>query len=108
MRKSNLNMAERADILNATMRKVRSRHESVRMQMRRETVHREVHLRVSRGLQALEEFVRVLRHSTVTEKRLTEESRDPGVSGSYLERERRASRSEVVKSRQKQLMQRHE
>src|SRR5439155_20230301 len=58
--------------------------------------------------QALEEFVRVLRHSTVTEKRLTEAIRDPVVSGSYLERERTASMSEMVKSLQKQLMQQHE
>ena len=108
IRKRDLKMAEISDSLNATMRKVRSRHESVRMQMRRETVNREVHLRVSRGLQALEEFVRVLRHSTVTEKRLTEAIRDPVVSGSYLEKERRASMSEMVKSLQKQLMQQHE
>jgi len=108
IRKRDLKMAEISESLNATMREVRSRHESVRMQMRRETVNREVHLRVSRGLQALEEFVRVLRHSTVTEKRLTEAIRDPVVSGSYLERERRASMSEMVKSLQKQLMQQHE
>ena len=108
IRKRNQKMAEISDSLNATMRAVRSRHESVRMQMRRETVNREVHLRVSRGLQALEEFVRVLRQSTVTDKRLTEAIRDPVVSGSYLERVRRASMSEMVKSLQMQLVQQHE
>src|SRR5437870_143511 len=90
------------------MREVHSRHESVRTQMRRDTINREVHLRVSRGLQALEEFVRVLRQSTVTDKRVTEAIRDPVVSGSYLERERRASMSEMLKSLQMQLVQQHE
>ena len=108
IRKRNQKMAEIADSLSATMREVRSRHESVRTQMRRETINREVHLRVSRGLQALEEFVRVLRQSTVTDKRLTEAIRDPVVSGSYLERERRASMSDMVKSLQMQLVQQHE
>ena len=108
IRKRNQKMAEISASLNATMKAVRSRHESVRTQMRRETVNREVHLRVSRGLQALEEFVRVLRQSTVTDKRLTEAIRDPVVSGSYLERERRASMSEMVKSLQRQLVQQHE
>jgi signal transduction histidine kinase len=108
IRKRNQKIAEVADSLNATMREIHSKHESMRTQIRRETINREVHLRVSRGLQSLEEFVGVLRQSTVTDKRLTEAIRDPVVSGSYLERERRASMSEMLKSLQKQLVQQHE
>src|SRR5207245_9528448 len=63
IRKRNQKMAEISASLNATMKAVRSRHESVRRQMKRETANSEGHLSVSRRRQKPEELVRVLRQA---------------------------------------------
>jgi len=94
--------------LGVTVTRVRERHEAVRSNIRQATISRDVHLRVSRSLESLEEFVRVLRESSVTDQKLLEAIQDPVVSGSFRDRERRASVSELLLSVQKQLIQRNE
>jgi signal transduction histidine kinase len=91
-----------------TVARVRGRHEAVRSSIRQATISRDVHLRVSRSLESLEEFVRVLRESNVSDKKLLEAIHDPVVSGSFRDRERRASVSDLLRSVQKQLIQRNE
>jgi signal transduction histidine kinase len=94
--------------LGETVVRVRGRHEAVRSSIRQATISRDVHLRVSRSLESLEEFVRVLRESNVSDQKLFEAIHDPVVSGTFRDRARRASVSELLKSVQKQLIQRNE
>ena len=91
-----------------TVTLVRQRHEAVRKNIRQGAVSRDVHLRVSRSLESLEEFVRVLRETSVTDQKMQEAIHDPVVSGSFRDRERRASASELLRSVQKQLVQQYE
>jgi signal transduction histidine kinase len=100
--------AEISKSLAMTVARVRGRHEAVRSSIRQATISRDVHLRVSRSLESLEEFVRVLRESNVSDKKLLEAIHDPVVSGSFRDRERRASVSDLLRSVQKQLIQRNE
>ncbi|MGH9917789.1 MAG: sensor histidine kinase [Nitrososphaerales archaeon] len=100
--------AEISKSLATTVTRVRGRHEAVRSSIRQATISRDVHLRVSRSLESLEEFVRVLRESNVSEQKLLEAIHDPVVSGSFRDRERRASVSDLLQSVQKQLIQRNE
>ena len=100
--------AEISKSLAMTVSRVRGRHEAVRSSIRQATISRDVHLRVSRSLESLEEFVRVLRESNVSDQKLFEAIHDPVVSGSFRDRERRASVSDLLRSVQKQLIQRNE
>jgi signal transduction histidine kinase len=100
--------AEISRRLEETVVLVRQRHEAVRKNIRQAAVSRDVHLRVSRSLQSLEEFVRVLRETGVTDQKLREAIQDPVVSGSFRDREKRASVSDLMRSVQKQLVQQHE
>jgi signal transduction histidine kinase len=100
--------AEISKSLAMTVARVRGRHEAVRSSIRQATISRDVHLRVSRSLESLEEFVRVLRESNVSDQKLLEAIHDPVVSGSFRDRERRASVSDLLRSVQKQLIQRNE
>jgi signal transduction histidine kinase len=108
IRMRDIKHAEISKSLGATVVRVRGRHEVVRSSIRQATISRDVHLRVSRSLESLEEFVRVLRESNVTDQKLLEAIHDPVVSGSFRDRERRASVSELLRSVQKQLIQRNE
>jgi signal transduction histidine kinase len=108
IRMRDIKHAEISKSLGATVVRVRGRHEAVRSSIRQATISRDVHLRVSRSLESLEEFVRVLRESNVTDQKLLEAIHDPVVSGSFRDRERRASVSELLRSVQKQLIQRNE
>jgi signal transduction histidine kinase len=103
-----LKHAEISKSLAMTVSRVRGRHEAVRSSIRQATISRDVHLRVSRSLESLEEFVRVLRESNVSDQKLLEAIHDPVVSGSFRDRERRASVSDLLRSVQKQLIQRNE
>lgn len=100
--------AEISRSLGMTVSRVRARHEAVRSNIRQAAVSRDVHLRVSRSLESLEELIRVLRESSVTDQKLKEAIHDPVVSGSFRDRERRASVSELLRSVQKQLIQQYE
>jgi signal transduction histidine kinase len=108
IRMRDIRHAEISKSLGETVVRVRGRHEAVRSSIRQATISRDVHLRVSRSLESLEEFVRVLRESNVSDQKLFEAIHDPVVSGTFRDRERRASVSELLKSVQKQLIQRNE
>src|SRR2546430_263671 len=108
IRTRDLKHAEISRSLEETVTLVRQRHEAVRKNIRQASVSRDVHLRVSRSLESLEEFVRVLRETSVTDQKLREAIHDPVVSGSFRDRERRASVSELLRSVQKQLVQQYE
>src|SRR5205807_1006299 len=108
IRMRDLKHAEISRSLEETVTQVRHSHDAVRKNIRQAAISREVHLRVSRSLQSLEEFVRVLRETSVTDQKLREAIHDPVVSGSFRDRERRASVSELLRSVQKQLIQQYE
>jgi len=108
IRRRDATHAEISENHRITVARVRGRHEVVRRSIRQAAVSRDVHLRVSRSLESLEEFVRVLRGSNVTDQKLREAIHDPVVSGSFRDRERRASVSELLQSVQKQLIQQYE
>lgn len=100
--------AEISRSLGVTVDRVKDRHEAIRSNIRQAAISRDVHLRVSRSLESLEEFVKLLRESNVTDQKLVEAIQDPVVSGSFRDRERRASVSELLQSVQRQLIQRNE
>ena len=108
LRVRNARLVEVNEALKMTVARVRKQHQAASANLRSETVSREVHVRVSRSLESLEQLVRVLRQSSVSEEKMLEAVRDPVVSGTYLDRERRASVSRLVQSVQTQLVQQYE
>ena len=104
----NASLAAYGEKFGMTVENVRMQHASVRNTLRRETVSKSVHVRVSRSLGALEDFVRLQRLANMTEQELIDAVHDPLVSGSSAERDRRMSVYDLVQSMQKQLVQEHE
>jgi signal transduction histidine kinase len=94
--------------LDRTVKEIRLRHETVRAKLNQEAVTRDVHVRVNRSLEALEDFVRVQRDVGITEDRIMAALEDPAISGSLAERRKRASVSDLIQSAQKQLIQQTE
>jgi len=66
IRTRDIKHSEISKSLEETVTLVRQRHEAVRNNIKQASVSRDVHLRVSRSLQSLEEFVRVLRETSVS------------------------------------------
>ncbi len=91
-----------------TVNEVQSRHEAVRRRLRQEAVRRDVHVRVSRSLGALADFLNVQRDEYIDEKALLAAIADPAISGSTADKNRKASVSELILSAQKQLIQQSE
>jgi signal transduction histidine kinase len=108
LRTRNARLFEFNEALKRTVVLVRERQQAATANLRSETISREVHVRVSRSLESLEQLVRALRQSSVSEEKMLEAVRDPVVSGTYLDRERRASVSRLVQSVQTQLVQQYE
>ncbi|MDE1853665.1 MAG: HAMP domain-containing histidine kinase [Thaumarchaeota archaeon] len=104
----NAKVAEVNEALKVTMARVKAQHRLVAANFRQEAINRDVHVTVNRGLESLEELVRFLRKTNVSEKRLLEAIQDPVMSGTYFDRERRASVSGLVQSVQRQLVQQYE
>ena len=94
--------------LDVTVRSIRHKHQLLRARLSQEAVSRDVHVRVNRSLEALEDFVRVQRESNISEERIIAALEDPAISGSATDRRRRASVSELIQSAQKQLVQQTE
>jgi signal transduction histidine kinase len=94
--------------LETTVRSIQYRHQLLRARLSQEAVSRDVHVRVNRSLEALEDFVRVQRESNISEERIIAALEDPAISGSAKDRRRRASVSELIQSAQKQLVQQTE
>jgi signal transduction histidine kinase len=91
--------------LRRTNERVIARHLEVKQRINQEAIRREVNVRVSRGLESLQDFISVLRISDMTEEAIREALADPAISGSPEEKSKRASVSDFVKSIQKQLIQ---
>ena len=101
-------IGEVAHTLNVTVSDVQTRHEAVRRRLRQEAVRRDVHVRVSRSLGALSDFLSMQREESIDEAKLLAAIADPAISGSSADKRRRASVSEVLVSAQKQLIQQSE
>jgi signal transduction histidine kinase len=99
---------EVAQTLNYTVTDVQKRHELVRRRLRQESVRRDVHVRVSRSLGALSDFLKMQREETIDEQKLLAAIADPAISGSTADKKRKASVSELIISAQKQLIQQSE
>jgi signal transduction histidine kinase len=94
--------------LHLTVSEVQARHELVRRRLSQEAVRRDVHVRVNRSLEALEEFIRNSRGGAMDESMLLAAIEDPAISGSQQEKQRRISVSELIVSVQKQMIQQTE
>ena len=101
-------ITEVAQTLKYTVSDVQKRHELVRMRLRQESVRRDVHVRVSRSLGALADFINVQSEESIDEQKLLAAIADPAISGSSADKRRRASVSELIISAQKQLIQQSE
>jgi signal transduction histidine kinase len=99
---------EVAHTLNYTVNDVQKRHELVRRRLRQESVRRDVHVRVSRSLGALSDFLSVQREDSIDEQKLLAAIADPAISGSTADKKRKVSVSELLISAQKQLIQQSE
>ena len=99
---------EVAQTLNYTVRDLQKRHELVRRRLRQESVRRDVHVRVSRSLGALSDWLNMQREETIDEQRLLAALADPAISGSTSDKMKKASVSELIISAQKQLIQQSE
>ena len=108
MKERNARVLQVNEALQDTIARVNAQHRAFAAQLRVQAIDRQVHMNVSRGLQSLEELVRLLRKTNVTEDKMMEAVMDPAMSGSFFDRERRASVSGLVQSVQRQLVQQYE
>jgi len=99
---------EVAQTLNYTINDVQKRHELVRRRLGQESVRRDVHVRVSRSLGALSDFLNMQREESIDEQKLLAAIADPAISGSTADKRRKASVSELIILAQKQLIQQSE
>jgi signal transduction histidine kinase len=100
--------AQVRESLKATIARVNAQQRAVAASLRQQAVSRDAHVAVTRGLESLGELVRVIRDTHVSEEKMMEAVRDPVMSGTYFDRERRASASSLVQSLQRQLVQQYE
>jgi signal transduction histidine kinase len=103
-----INMLKIVESLKKTNERVIKQHDDVRRRISREAFRRELNVQVNRGLKSLEEFISVLRTSNMTDLAIVEAIQDPAISSSPIERARRASVSNFVKSIQRQLIEQTE
>ncbi|SMH71456.1 sensor histidine kinase [Candidatus Nitrosotalea okcheonensis] len=90
--------------LNQTTLDIQHKHEMIRERLNQEAVFREANIRVSRGLEALEKFIQVLRDTQMEDEMLKKAIRDPIISGSLKSDAMKIITSEFFRSIQKQLV----
>ena len=90
--------------LNQTTLEIQHKHEMIKERLNQEAVFREANIRVSRGLEALEKFIQVLRDTQMEDEMLKKAIRDPIISGSLKSEAMKIITSEFFKSIQKQLV----
>ena len=90
--------------LNQTTQEIQNRHAIIRAKLNQEAVFREANIRVNRGLEALENFIQILRDTQSGEEMLKMAIRDPIISGSIRTEATKVLASEFFKSIQKQLV----
>lgn len=87
-----------------TTQLIQSRHEAVRRKINQDSIHREVNIRVNRGLEALEKFIQVMRESDINSDMLEKAIHDPIMSMSIKSEARKIVTSDFFKSIQSQLV----
>ena len=90
--------------LNQTTLAIQNKHAMIREKLNQEAVFREANIRVSRGLEALEKFIQILRDTQIEDEMLKKAIRDPIISGSLKSETMKIITSEFFKSIQKQLV----
>lgn len=90
--------------LNQTTSEIQGKHAAIKNRLNQEAVYREANIRVNRGLEALENFIQILRDSELEEEMLKKAIRDPIISSSMKSEARKIIASEFFKSVQKQLI----
>jgi len=90
--------------LNQTTLDIQQKHATIKKKLNQEAVFREANIRVSRGLEALEKFIQVLRDSQMEDEMLKKAIRDPIISSSLKSEAMKVITSEFFKSIQKQLV----
>lgn len=90
--------------LNQTTLDIQHKHAMIKERLNQEAVFREANIRVSRGLEALEKFIQVLRDTQMEDEMLKKAIRDPIISGSLKSEAMKIITSEFFKSIQKQLV----
>ena len=90
--------------LNQTTLEIQQKHAMIKKRLNQEAVFREANIRVSRGLEALEKFIQVLRDSQMEDEMLKKAIRDPIISSSLKSEAMKIITSEFFRSIQKQLV----
>jgi signal transduction histidine kinase len=90
--------------LNKTTMNIQTKHAMIKNRLNQEAVFREANIRVNRGLEALENFIQILRDSQMEEEMLKKALRDPMISSSLKSETTRIITSEFFRSVQKQLI----
>lgn len=90
--------------LNQTTVEIQHKHSMIKKRLNQEAIFRETNIRVSRGLEALEQFIQVLRDSQMEDEMLKKAIRDPIISSSLKSEAIKIITSEFFKSIQKQLV----
>ena len=90
--------------LNQTTLDIQLKHAMIKERLNQEAVFREANIRVTRGLEALENFIQILRDTHMEEEMLKKAIRDPIISNSVKSESVKIITSEFFKSVQKQLI----
>lgn len=90
--------------LNHTTVDIQLKHALIKERLNQEAVFREANIRVSRGLEALENFIQVLRDTQMEDEMIKKAIRDPIISSSLKSESVKIITSEFFKSVQKQLI----
>ena len=90
--------------LQITTELIKSKHDAISHKINQDAIHRDVNIRVNRGLEALEKFIQILRESDMGSEMLEKAIRDPIISKTLKSEARKAFASDFFKSLQKQLL----
>jgi signal transduction histidine kinase len=90
--------------LNQITLDIQLKHVMIKERLNQEAVFREANIRVNRGLEALENFIQILRDTQMEEEMLKKAIRDPIISHSMKSESVKIITSEFFKSVQKQLI----
>lgn len=90
--------------LNQTTLDIQLKHSMIKERLNQEAVFREANIRVSRGLEALENFIQILRDTQMEDEMIKKAIRDPIISSSMKSESVKIITSEFFKSVQKQLI----
>lgn len=83
---------------------IQLKHLMIKERLNQESVFREANIRVNRGLEALENFIQVLRDTQMEDEMIKKAIRDPIISSSLKSESMKIITSEFFKSVQKQLI----